>query len=395
VALRLLHVSQPVEAGVPVVVAALAADQIARGHEVHVACPPGQGLAERAARLGAEHHSWRATRSPGPQVSGETRRLRRIIRQVDPDVVVLHSAKAGLAGRLAIRGRRPTIFVPHAWSFEAVHGPMAAAARAWEVFAGRWTDVVVCVSEDERARGRAVGVSAPMATIPNGVDVQALHPVPAADARSRLDLPDVPTVVCVGRLAKQKGQDLLLTAWPAVRAAVPEARLVLVGDGPERAALTAAAPDGVHFAGARDDAADFLAAADVVALPSRWESTPLVSLEAMAMGRPVVAFAVDGVRAAFGDTGVVLEPGDVPGFAAALTDLLEQPGKAAAAGHAVRQRAEAVADLRTTLGAWNQVVAAVSRRPDGDRRMPDADRRPLLAVAADRGVPMERIQSTR
>ncbi|MBW8767369.1 MAG: glycosyltransferase, partial [Geodermatophilales bacterium] len=96
--------SQPVEAGVPVVVAALATDQIARGHEVHVACPPGQGLAERAARLGAEYHSWRATRAPGPQVSGETRRLRRIIRQVDPDVVVLHSAKAGLAVRLAVRG---------------------------------------------------------------------------------------------------------------------------------------------------------------------------------------------------------------------------------------------------------------------------------------------------
>jgi len=55
----------------------------------------------------------------------------------------------------------------------------------------------------------------------------------------------------------------------------------------------------------------------------------------------------------------------------------------------------AVADLRTTLGAWNQVVASVSRRPDDDRRMTDAGRRPLLALAANRGVPMERIQTTR
>jgi hypothetical protein len=278
----------------------------------------------------------------------------------------LHSAKAGLAGRLALRGSRPTVYVPHAWSFEAVRGPMATASTAWEAFAGRWTDAIVCVSADEADRGRAAGITARMEIVANGVDVEALRPLDAGKARARLGLDDLPTVVCVGRLAEQKGQDLLLRAWPAVAAAVPGARLVLVGDGPQRAALEATAPDGVLFAGARDDVPDWLAAADVVALPSRWESTPLISLEAMAMGRPVVAFAVDGVRAAFGPTGVVLEQGDVTGMAGALIRLLEAPETARAAGERARERAVQVADRRRTLRAWDAVVRSVAPRSPTD-----------------------------
>ena len=364
---RLLHVSQPVEAGVPRVVAALVADQVARGYDVHVASQPGPGLGTTATALGATHHDWAAGRSPDHRVAAETRRLARIIDAVDPDVVVLHSAKAGLTGRLAIRGRRPTVFAPHAWSFEAVRGPLAALSTGWEVLAARWTHTVVCVSDDERAAGAAAGIDAPTVVVPNGVDVDALSPRPAEAARDRLGLPHRPTVVCVGRLAEQKGQDLLLTAWAQVLDAVPEAQLVLVGDGPERAALEAAAPAGVRFAGAQDPT-DFYAAADVVALPSRWEGGPLVPLEAMAMGRPVVAFDVQGVRAALGGTGAVLDPGDVRGLAAALARLLTDPASAAAQGRAARARALEVADLRSTQKAWDDVVTAVAPEPRPEKQ---------------------------
>lgn len=357
--LRLLHVSQPVEAGVPRVVASIAADQVARGHEVHLACPPGPGLAREAAGLGATVHAWAATRNPGPPVLGEIRRLARIIDEVDPDVVVLHSAKAGLAGRLALRGRRPTVFVPHAWSFEAVRGPLARLSAAWEVLAGRWADVVVNVSDDEQAAGRAVGVQARSVVVLNGVDVEALQPRHRGAARTRLGLPEAPTVVCVGRLAEQKGQDLLLAAWAGVLGAVPEAQLVLVGDGPERAALAALEVGNVRFVGAQDPA-DFYAAADVVALPSRWEGGPLVPLEAMAMGRPVVAFDVQGVAAAVGDTGTVVAPGDVRGLAAGLAALLTDPDLAAVGGRRARARALEVADLRSTLQSWEDVVTSVA-----------------------------------
>jgi glycosyltransferase involved in cell wall biosynthesis len=354
-----LHVSQPVEAGVPAVVAALVSDQIGRGYDVHVACPPGDGLARRVAGSGARHHAWQATRSPGRTVAGEVRRLRRIIDEVGPDIVVLHSAKAGLAGRLALRGSRPTVYAPHAWSFEAVSGPIARASTAWEVAAGRWADAIVCVSADERDRGLAAGVTAALVVVPNGVDLDALRPVPTEQARQRLGMTDRPTVVCVGRLTEQKGQDLLLAAWPAVLDEVPDAQLVLVGDGPERAALQAVAPRSVLFTGARSDVADLLSAADVVALPSRWEGAPLVPLEAMALGRPVVAFAVDGVRSALGNTGDVIEPGDVPGLARALVQYVRDPAAAAVAGKLAREQVELVADVRATTQGWNAVLTSV------------------------------------
>jgi glycosyltransferase involved in cell wall biosynthesis len=357
---RVLHVSQPVDGGVPAVVSSLVRDQCDRRYEVHVACPPGAGLAQQVSAMGQSHlHPWPATRSPGLSVVGEVIRLKHIVETTDPDLVVLHSAKAGLAGRLAVRGRRPTIFAPHAWSFQAARGTLARISTAWEIHASRWTDVMVCVSEDERTRGVSAGIGCSMRVVPNGVDVEQLTPRPAAPARTRLGLPERPIVVCVGRLTEQKGQDLLLAAWPSVVAAVPDAQLVLVGDGPQRATLASQAPEGVTFAGAREDVDDFLAAADVVVLPSRWEAGPLIPLEAMAMGRPVVAFAVEGVRAALGQTGVVLEAGDVPGLAKAITDLLRSPDAARAAGRAARDRALTVADRRHSLDAWNRVLMSV------------------------------------
>jgi glycosyltransferase involved in cell wall biosynthesis len=252
--------------------------------------------------------------------------------------------------------------VPHAWSFSAVSGLTSSAATAWEVHAGRWTDLVVCVSEDEQEQGRAVGVTAPMQVVPNGIDVEAFRPRPASAARARLGLPDRPTVVCVGRFAEQKGQDLLLALWPAVTSAVPDAHLVLVGDGPGRAAAQAAAPASVTFTGARDDAAEFFAAADVVAVPSRWEGGPLVPLEAMATGRPVVGFDVAGMRHSVGTTGAVLDAGDVDGFAAALTHFLAFPESAVTAGRAARARAVLVADVRQTLTTWNGLMTALTDR---------------------------------
>ncbi|MYS76430.1 glycosyltransferase, partial [Streptomyces sp. SID5926] len=84
--------------------------------------------------------------------------------------------------------------------------------------------------------------------------------------------------------------------WESVLARVPGARLVLVGDGPDRARLTARAPASVLFTGTVADAAPWYRAADLVVLPSRWEGMALAPLEAMACGRPVVVTDVDGAR---------------------------------------------------------------------------------------------------
>ncbi|NEA18596.1 glycosyltransferase, partial [Streptomyces halstedii] len=94
--------------------------------------------------------AWPAERVPGPRLAREVAAAGRLVRVCAPDVIHAHSAKAGLAGRLAVRGRIPTVFQPHAWSFEALEGRAAGLAEAWERFGARWSDRILCVSESER-----------------------------------------------------------------------------------------------------------------------------------------------------------------------------------------------------------------------------------------------------
>ena len=250
--LRVLHVAQPLDAGVPNVAGDLVADQVARGWDVAAACPEAGDLRGFALRAGARHLRWEAVRAPGPSSAREAAALARLVGEYAPDLVHLHSAKAGLAGRLAIRGARPTVFQPHSWSFEAARGAQQAAAIRWERFATRWADAVVCVSEDERERGRALGIRAGWAVLPNGVDLERLAPAGAAERSAARDGSVSirgPIAVLVGRIAEQKGQFGLARLWPQVRARVPGARLVLVGDGPGRAEL--ANPPRRHARGRR------------------------------------------------------------------------------------------------------------------------------------------------
>jgi glycosyltransferase involved in cell wall biosynthesis len=352
-AIRLLHVAQPTDAGVAAVVSRLVEDQARRSFQVSLACPSAGGLAESAKIAGAVHYPWSARRAPGPATVGEIRHLSQIVREVDPTVVILHSAKAGLAGRLAIRDRLPTVYVPHAWSFQAVRGLLHHLALVWERIAQRWTALTVCVCEDERSRGFAQGICHRSIVIRNGVDLQAFRPRDIHEARFNLGIEEAPTVVCVGRLARQKGQDLLLAAWPHVRAAVPNANLLLVGDGPERQHLSAHAPAGVQFAGSRPDVASWYAAADVVVLPSRWETMSLVSLEAMACGRSVVSFGFDGATESIGEAGAIVPIGDIRELAVAIIDRLTDLKASAAEGVQARDRAEQIGDVQVSLDAWD------------------------------------------
>lgn len=361
---RVLHVAQPVDGGVARVVLDLARAQLAAGVRVVIACPGGR-LATEAQEIGAEVRLWRATRSPGPALPGEVRRLARLVAEVRPALVHAHSAKAGLAARLALRGRVPTVFQPHAWSFEAVGGPTAALALRWERFAARWAERVVCVSEAERARGVRAGVRASYAVVPNGIDLERFSPAPAPAARSGLPgLGAGPLVVCVGRLCPQKGQDVLLAAWEQVLTVLPEARLVLVGDGPDRETLTRSAGPRVQFAGEVADVRPWYRAADLVVLPSRWEGMALAPLEALACARPVVLSEVDGARESLPPAlagRCLVPPEDPDALAAAVTGLLcDAPLRAdlGAQGrrhvlttHDVRLTAERTADLyRDLLG---------------------------------------------
>jgi len=297
--LHVLHVSVPTSGGVATVATRYVRDQVERGWNVTVACPSRGDLGYAAREAGATVRWWRADAHEST-LPGTVVRLGRIVKEINPDVVHLHSSKAGLAGRLVVRDRIPTVFQPHAWSFLPPRGGIQRASLRWERYAARWVSELVCVSTTERQLGESLAIHAPTTVIPNGIDLAEYRPAGGRDrvhARKLLGLQDVPTALCVGALTVQKGQQDLLADWPEVLARVPEAQLVLVGDGPDRRSLERLAEgmEGVHFVGARTDVPLWLAAADVVVVPSRWEGMALVPLEAMACARSVVATDVNGV----------------------------------------------------------------------------------------------------
>jgi glycosyltransferase involved in cell wall biosynthesis len=363
-----LHVAQPCEGGVAGYVVAAGLDQLARGWRVAVACPDGGRLAEDLARAGIPRLSWPAVRSPGPVSLGEALRLRALIERLHPDVVHLHAAKAGLAGRLGPRRPVPVVFQPHGWSWLAVEGRMRSAALAWERSAARRTDLFVCVGDAEAAEGRAYGVRGRYSVVHNGVDLDRFRQADdraRTDARARLGVPaGVPLAVCVGRLTRQKGQDVLLSAWPQIRRYCPDARLALVGGGDLLPALSATPSPGVTFIGPVLDVRDWLAAADVVVLPSRWEGLSLTVLEALAVGRSVVASDVPGLgEMVVPGTGKRVAAGNPDALAVAVTRRLISRSLAhvegaAAAGHAARF------DTKVTFARLADEVAAVARPED-------------------------------
>lgn len=360
--LSVLHVTQPTDAGVARTVVDVVTAQLGAGWRVGVAAPQQGPLLDDVRARGAEVARWPAGRAPDARVAAEVLALGRIVRRFAPDVVHLHSSKAGLAGRLALRGRAPTIFQPNGWSFHALSGGVRRLAVRWERSAARWTDVVVCVSADEQRAGAEIGYAGALRLLPNAVDLGRLRPAGAEDrlaARRELGLADVPTVVTVGRLCRQKGQDLLLRAWAGVGERLPQARLVLVGDGPDGPALREQAPEGVLFAGQRPDVERWLAAADVVALPSRWEGMAFVLLEAMAAGRCVVSTDVEGMREALGSAGTaVVAREDPAALAQAILERLLDPALAAEEGARARRRAERHHDL----GAWSREMLDLTSR---------------------------------
>jgi glycosyltransferase involved in cell wall biosynthesis len=357
---HVLHITQPVEGGVARLVTDLAAAQLAAGLRVTVACPPRGGTLTDALRTaGCRTLPWDATPAPGPRLPDEILRLALLLRDVRPDVVHAHSAMAGLAARLAVRGRVPTVFQPHTWSFEAMDAGAARAAVRWERFGARWATRVLCVSEAQRRTGEQHGITARWHVVPNGVDTHRFRPE-GSSARTAAG----PLVVCVGRLCHQKGQDLLLRAWPTVVRQLPAARLVLVGDGPDRERLRSLAPASVEFAGPVGDAAPWYRAADLVVQPSRREGMALVPLEAMACARPILVTDVAGARESLPPGHLphcLVPPKDPAALARALTELLRRAPLRAALGaqgrahvlaaHDVRHTAHAVSDLyRELLG---------------------------------------------
>lgn len=186
---------------------------------------------------------------------------------------------------------------------------------------------VVAVSRALAEEAVALGVQRDrISLVMNGVDPQLFHPRDRASARTELGLPDGPLAVYVGNLKVEKGVVDLTRAWSDV--SVPGATLAIVGGGPAREQLAAALPDGVRLVGPQPLSAipTWMAACDVLVLPSHAEGTPNVVLEALACGRRVVATRVGGIPDLIdrAELGALVAPHDPKALAVALAHALRE-----------------------------------------------------------------------
>ncbi|HUR34734.1 MAG TPA: glycosyltransferase [Vicinamibacterales bacterium] len=290
--------------------------------------------------------------------------LLRLMFREQPDVVHTHTAKAGTLGRIAAfiynrtrrRARRAlVVHTFHGHVFEGYFGPgVNRLVRATERRLARLSDVIVTISPRQRDDivGRfAVANAAQTVVVPLGLDLDALFDLAPEAHGFRADIGAAGTDVVVGyvgRMVPVKDLTTLLLGFALALAEVPALRLVLAGDGTERAAAVALAAElridrRVHFLGWVDDLPAFYSSIDLFALSSLNEGTPVAAIEAMAAAKPVVATSVGGVPDVVDAdaSGLLVAARDVIAFSRALVDLASSPERRLKMGHAGRAIARA------------------------------------------------------
>jgi glycosyltransferase involved in cell wall biosynthesis len=264
--------------------------------------------------------------------------IARRLRELAPEVVHIHDAgshaAAGIAARMAAK---PRVVVTRRTVLPLRKGWISRLKYE------QWCDRIVCVSEAVRERCLEGGVPEERLTVvPDFVDCRHFKPQGTGGRDDR----DPPTVAVVGRLAPGKGHRVLLAAMKAVLCRMPDARLVVCGEGEEENALRRQVEsDGlsgaVQFMGFVPDVRGVMSAADVVAMPSVAEGLGVAALEAMAMAKPVVSSDAGGLpeSVVHGETGLVTPAGDPGALAEALLAVLSDLDLAERMGRAGRERA--------------------------------------------------------
>ncbi len=261
--------------------------------------------------------------------------LRRVLRRLGPDLVHTHLVHADVYGALGA-GRAALVSTKHNDDRFRL-GPFRYVERA---LARRAQRVIVISESLRRFCVRGVGLPPEKVEVVHyGLDAL---PEPWGDD-GKVPVPaDALVLLCVARLAEQKGVDVAVRALPAIRAREPRAVLVVLGEGPERARLEALAGEGVYLPGRVGDVAAWYRRAQVLVHPARWEGFGLALLEAMLAGKPVVATRVSAAPeiVADGESGLLVRPDDSAELAQAVAGLLADPARATAMGLAGVARAE-------------------------------------------------------
>ena len=335
-----------------------------------IACPTPSLLAERAA---AEGLTVIPISKAGLINRPAVTMLAEMFRSGELDIVHANNGRTSLASAMAVRRARKGRFVatqhfldPEHVSHTGLKSVIFHAAHRW---VSRYMAHCVAISEAARAgvlkRGEAPEHK--VTTILNGIRPLDPHQLASpAEIRAGLEIDlDTPLIVCAARLEREKDVRSLIAAMTEVKTAFPEVRCVVAGQGAQHAMLTAqiaeaGLQDTVQLLGFRTDAQALIQAGDIFVLPSLAEPFGLVILEAMALGRPVIATDAGGPPEIIenGVTGLLVPPSDPPALAAAIRRLLTDRKATEAMGRRGQERFEA----RFTAARMAQDMLELYRR---------------------------------
>lgn len=232
------------------------------------------------------------------------RTLRRIIKQLRPDIVYAHSSKAGAFARIADLGlNNKVIYNPHGWAFNMQQSAKKQEMYKWvEKISAYFCDKIVCISDAEKESALREKICKPskLQVIYNGIDLEEIEKT-APMSRAQLGIPEDAFVVgMVGRLSKQKAPDTFVKAAKLIKEKIPNAFFLMVGDGELRDQIEGLINQyelGSSFliTGWVDNPMAYMRIMDVGTLLSRWEGFGLVLPEYMLVGVPIVATNVDAI----------------------------------------------------------------------------------------------------
>lgn len=378
--MKALLFTRPGTGGAATVVESLVKFLPEQGVDLTVLCSPieDRDYPERLASYGVPVRLVRLERDPAPVSDlAAYATLVGMLREGRFDVLHLHTTKPGLLGRSAARSVSPAtrvVYTPHGFYFQYAPSP---AKRMFYLEMERAlapaTDLLIACSEVEGEIAVAEGIvpRERVVVVPNGVDLASCRSTEeVAETRRRFGFAEGDIVVSmVARMAAPKDPVCVVRAVARLTARHPRLRVLLVGDGPLRAEAEAEAARRrvaglVHFHGPVRPLAPVYAMSAATVLSTSSEGLPMVILESLACGVPVVASDIPGCREAIDDgvTGFVFPPGSDEGLAEALDRLLSDEGLRASIGAAGRRRVEERHDARRAAG---RVAEAYRRLAEG------------------------------
>jgi glycogen(starch) synthase len=295
----------------------------------------------------------------------ETRgRIAQLKREFRPDIVHLNALDAGMFFHHITAREFPAPMMV------TLHGDWPHVSAAQDSLISqtlRHSDWVVACSQAILKRGFefAAEIRPRSSIVYNGMDRPGLAPTPLPS--------DPPVLLCLGRTAVEKGVDIALEAFAEVEARRPEVRLLIAGDGEDRAALERRSADlgltGVEFLGwtAPDAVPELLNRVTAVLMPSRQDSFPLTALETAIMERPIIASEVGGLPeiVLHGETGLLVPAEQPPALSDAIFELLGDMDRARRMGVAARRRVERDFSWSGHVEAYDRVYHTLARQKAG------------------------------